>query len=140
MASMVTSMLAVTDTHSLLWYANPRTHKKLGRHALEHFQRVDRREAAVYVPALVLAEVGELAHLGRIHLGVPFTDWMDAVFSNACIVSQPLTHEIVRTAHNLFVIPERADRLIAATAASLEVPLITRDPEIAACANVALLW
>ncbi len=134
------SMIAVTDTHSLLWYANLRTHKKLGRDALLHFQRVDRREAAVYVPALVLAEVGELAHLGRIDLGLPFSDWMDGVFSNACILSQPLTHAIVRTAHNLFAIPERGDRLIAATAVALDVPLITRDPEIAACANVTLLW
>ena len=66
MASMMASTIAVTDTHSLLWYADPRAHKKLGRDALAHFQRVDRREAAVYVPALVLAEVGELAHLGRI--------------------------------------------------------------------------
>lgn len=134
------SMMAVTDTHSLLWYANLRSHKKLGREALLHFQRVDRREAAVYVPALVLAEVGELAHLGRIDLGLPFSDWMDGVFSNACILSQPLTHAIVRTAHNLFAIPERGDRLIAATAVALDVPLITRDPEIAACANVTLLW
>ncbi len=134
------SMIAVTDTHSLLWYANLRSHKKLGRDALLHFQRVDRREAAVYVPALVLAEVGELAHLGRIDLGLPFSDWMDGVFSNACILSQPLTHAIVRTAHNLFAIPERGDRLIAATAVALDVPLITRDPEIAACANVTLLW
>jgi len=94
------SMMAVTDTHRLLWYADPRAHRKLGREALAHFQRVDRREAAVYVPALVLAEVGELAHL----------------------------------------IPERGDRLIAATVVALDVPLITRDPEIAACANVALLW
>ena len=134
------SMIAVTDTHSLLWYANLRTHRKLGRDALLHFQRVDRREAAVYVPALVLAEVGELAHLGRIDLGLPFSDWMDGVFSNPCILSQPLTHEIVRTAHNLFAIPERGDRLIAATAVALDVPLITRDPEIAACVNVTLLW
>ena len=134
------SMMAVTDTHSLLWYANLRTHSKLGRDALLHFQRVDRREAVVYVPALVLAEVGELAHLGRITLGLPFSDWMDGVFSNACILSQPLTHAIVRTAHNLFAIPERGDRLIAATAVALDVPLITRDPEIAACANVTLLW
>lgn len=39
-----------------------------------------------------------------------------------------------------FTIPERGDRLIAATAVALDVPLITRDPEIAACANVTLLW
>jgi predicted nucleic acid-binding protein len=38
------------------------------------------------------------------------------------------------------VIPERGDRLIAATALELDYPLITRDPEIAAAAGLELIW
>jgi predicted nucleic acid-binding protein len=38
----------------------------------------------------------------------------------------------VARAHELFGIAERGDRLIAATAAVLDYPLITRDPEIIA--------
>ena len=50
-------VLAVTDTHSLLWHANGRI-EKLGPRARDHFARTDRRKTAVCVPTFVLAEVG----------------------------------------------------------------------------------
>ena len=133
------SVLAVTDTHSLLWYAG-KQHRKLGRAALAHFQRADASQAAVYVPAMVLAEVSELARLRRIQLPTPFGTWLDEVFANKCIIAQPLTAAILRRAHDLCALPDWRDRLVAATAAVLEVPLITRDPAIADCARVEPLW
>lgn len=132
--------IAVTDTHALLWYAEPRAHRKLGRAALAHFRRAESGEAAVYVPALVLVEVSELSHRGKVTLQMPFDRWIEGLFGNKCFIPHPLTDQIVRQAHALFAIPERGDRLIAATAVALQVPLITRDPEIAACAHVDLLW
>jgi predicted nucleic acid-binding protein len=51
-----------------------------------------------------------------------------------------LTWEIVQRAEELYGVPERGDRLIAATAAQLGFPLITRDPEIAAAAGVDVVW
>lgn len=133
------SAVAVTDTHSLLWHANG-DGRKLGRRARDHFERTDRRAAAVYVPTFVLAEVGELVHLGRVHLPRPFAAWLDELLDSEVYVSADLTADVVRRAHDLFAIPERGDRLIAATAVALDLPLMTRDPEIAACAHVARLW
>jgi len=46
---------------------------------------------------------------------------------------------VVRRAQNLFAIKGRGDRLIAASAVALDVPLMTRDGEIAACAQVKRL-
>jgi len=135
----VTRVLAVTDTHSLLWHANGRP-QKLGARARDHFERTDRREAAIYVPTFVLAEVGELVHLGRIQLPRPFGEWLDDLIGSKVYIPADLTADVVRSAQNLFAIPERGDRLIAATAVALEVPLITRDEEIAACAQVERLW
>lgn len=132
-------VVAVADTHSLLWYAT-RRFQKLGPRAQEHFERTDRREAAVYVPTFVLAEVGELVHLGRIQLPRPFEAWLDGLLGSNVYIPADLTVNVVRSAHDLFAIPERADRLIAATAVTLDVPLITRDAEIAACAQVERLW
>jgi predicted nucleic acid-binding protein len=48
--------------------------------------------------------------------------------------------EIVLRSQSLYSIPGRGDRLIAATAAHMDLPLITRDPEIAPAAGVELLW
>ena len=132
-------VLAVTDTHSLLWYATQQSHK-LGPRARLHFQRTEAREAAIYVPTFVLAEVGELVHLGRVRLSRPFGEWLDALLGSKIYIPADLTPDVVRSAQNLFAIPERGDRLIAATAVALELPLMTRDGDIAACAQVERLW
>jgi PIN domain nuclease of toxin-antitoxin system len=133
------TVLAVADTHALLWFATGQ-HNKLGRRAREHFERTDRREAAVYVPTFVLAEVGELVQRGRIRLPHPFGQWMDALIGSKVYIAADLSVDMIRCAHELFDIPERGDRLIAATAVSLALPLMTRDPQIAECAQVEQLW
>lgn len=43
-------------------------------------------------------------------------------------------------ARELFAIPERGDRLMAATALELNCPLITRDAAIASSGLVRTIW
>lgn len=62
------------------------------------------------------------------------------LFSSNHFIPVELTWEIVQRAEDLLVIPERGDRLIAATALELDYPLITRDPEIAAATGLELIW
>ena len=133
-------LLAVTDTHALIWAATGTT-RRLGRRARRMFERAERGEAAIYVPTIVLVEVAEAAHAGKISLSLPFTDWMRALLAAGPYIAQDLTVPIVERAAELVAIPERGDRLVAATAAVLDCPLITRDPEIvAAVAAVEQLW
>ena len=132
-------VLSVTDTHNLLWHASGRV-QSLGPRARDHFERTDRREAAIFVPTFVLAEVGALVHLGRVQLPRSFEEWLDDLLGSKVYIPADLTADAVRSAQNLFAIPERVDRLIAATAVALGVPLMTRDGEIAACAQVERLW
>ena len=134
----MTSALAVTDTHALLW-ASAGKLKKLGPHARRHFERTDAGEAAVYVPTVVLVEVDELHRVGKITLPLPFPVWCEKLAASGTYIVADLTADIVRRAHDLFDIPERGDRLIAATALALEVPLMTRDGAIAESAQVARL-
>ena len=132
--------LAVTDTHSLLWWGDSGKQKKLGRRARAHFRRADQEHAAIYVPTMVIAEISELVYLGRIELALPFEAWLDSLERSRSYLIADLTADVVRCANNLFAIAERGDRLIAATALSLDVPLMTRDERIRSTAGVELLW
>jgi predicted nucleic acid-binding protein len=73
-------------------------------------------------------------------LALPFEQWARAAFASGKYHEAELRAEIVYVAQRLYAIAGRGDRLIAATAATLDLPLITRDPRIAAVAGVECLW
>jgi PIN domain nuclease of toxin-antitoxin system len=131
--------VAVTDAHPLIWYGTRRW-RKLGAQARKVFEAVDAGAATIYVPTLALVEISEASHHGRISLQGGFSSWTDKIFSTRRFVPVDLTVDIVRRAEAFYGIPERGDRLIAATAAHLGFPLITRDPEIARAAGVDVVW
>jgi PIN domain nuclease of toxin-antitoxin system len=131
--------IAVTDTHALIWYAM-RRRAKLGSKARAHFDLAREGRAAVYVPTLTLVELLEAAHRGDIELEGGGEAWVRGMLGSGAFFEVPLTAEIVLRAHALDRIPDRGDRLIAATAAHMDLPLITRDPEIAQAAEVEVLW
>lgn len=131
--------IAVTDTHALIWYAQSER-RRLGSVARRIFDAADDKKAVVYVPTLALAEVGESIQKGNIRLALPFAVWAQRLLASNHFVPVDLTGDVVQRAQELYGIPERGDRLIAATAAHLGLPLITRDPEIAAAAGVDVVW
>jgi PIN domain nuclease of toxin-antitoxin system len=131
--------LAVTDTHALIW-AIDGNRKRLGKHARKQFENADDGKCAIYIPALVLVELGEACHKDRVTLSPSFEEWARLAFASGKYHEAELTAEIVYIAQRLYAIAERGDRLIAATAVALDLPLITRDPQIAAAAGVECLW
>ena len=132
-------MNAVADTHALVW-AMTGSWKKLGRRARRIFESADERRATVYVPSVVLVEVSELSRAGRVALPMPFDRWVEELSKSGSYIILDLTADVVARAHGLFDIPERGDRLIAATAAVHGLPLMTRDETIATSAGVASIW
>ena len=68
--------LAVTDTHALIWYATGRQ-RKLGRGARAVFERAERGEAVIYIPALVLVELAEAVRRGAIRADEGFSRWSE---------------------------------------------------------------
>ena len=131
--------LAVVDTHALIWYAGQRW-QKLGRDARRVFAETERGNAAIFVPTLAMVELGEAVRRGQVKLSTDVVTFGRRLFSADQFTSVDLTWDIVQRAEDLLVIPERGDRLIAATAMELGYPLITRDPEIAAAAGLELIW
>lgn len=131
--------LAVTDTHALIWASSGQL-RKLGRAARKLFEQAEARRATIYVPTLVLVELGNEIHRGRIAIEGSFDSWVEALFSSRGFAPIELTTTIVLRAERLYAIPERSDRLIAATARELDLPLITRDPEIERAAGVRTIW
>lgn len=132
-------MNAVADTHALVW-AMTGSWKKLGRRARRIFESADERRATVYVPSVVLVEVSELSRAGRVALPMPFDRWVEELSKSGSYIILDLTADVVARAHALFDIPERGDRLIAATAAVHGLPLMTRDETVATCAGVESIW
>lgn len=131
--------LAVTDTHALIWYATGAA-RKLGKGARAVFERADRGQAVIYVPTLVLVELAEAMRRGVLRADEGFTRWSQALLTSGRFVAADLTAAVVREAEGLYSIPERGDRLIAATAVHLGCPLLTKDPDITRIPGITTIW
>lgn len=131
--------VAVTDTHALIWYAIGPS-RRLGRQARMLFERADRGQATIFVPVLVLVEMAEAIRRGTVRCEAGFSRWSAQLLTSGGFVAADLTWEVVVEAERLYGIPERGDRLIAATASALGYPLITADLAIARHAGVSTIW
>jgi PIN domain nuclease of toxin-antitoxin system len=132
--------IAVADTHALIWWASSAP-RLLGRRARKFFEAVDAGHAVLCIPAIALVELSEAIHRGMVAVNVPFDAFIESLErtpSRYQVV--PLTAAIVARSHTLFAIPERGDRLIAATAAELGHPIVTRDPAITAVVGPDHVW
>jgi PIN domain nuclease of toxin-antitoxin system len=136
-------LIAVTDTHALIWAATGKS-RRLGRSARRYFASAEKAapDIAIYVPTISLVEISEAVERSRISLRLPFARWIESLFAAGPYLAADLTSDVVAAAHSLRAIPERRDRLIAATALVLGCDLITRDPAIARVmrARVTVVW
>lgn len=131
--------LAVTDTHALVWWSSGDS-KRLGRSARKLFERAEAGRAAIYVPVFSLLEVAEAMRRGFFDPSQTFTKWASALLGTGEFIAVDLTPAILYEAEALYAIPERGDRLIAATAVYLECPLISRDPALSRVAGLETIW
>jgi PIN domain nuclease of toxin-antitoxin system len=130
---------AVADTHTVLWYLYNDSRLSAGAGTL-----LDATDAAgdqVAVSSIALAEMVYLIEKGRIDAKA-----LDGVLTalnrpDAMLIEVPLDQVIVRAMRRVDrgEVPDMPDRIIAATALNLGVPLISRDRKIRFSA-VVTIW
>ena len=129
---------AVTDTHPLIFHAAGGG--RLGSRAAAFFDRCERQEAVLYVPAVVMWECSLLARLARINLRRTSRAFFDDLFSNPAYQPLDLTPEQVFLADELRFTRDPFDALIVSAAQTAGLPLLTRDAAIRESGAVKVIW
>jgi PIN domain nuclease of toxin-antitoxin system len=84
-------------------------------------------------------EIGDAAQRGLVRFEGGTIGWLKRLLASGRYLPAELDADVVALAEELRAIRERAERLIAATALHLDLPLITRDSAIAS-AGVTVIW
>jgi predicted nucleic acid-binding protein len=124
----------VTDTQALVKFMMGK--KVINDRCHQAFQSADKGESTIIIPAIVLMEMLYLFEKSRIDVGLLQTE---ELFKSQNYQFEPISFDILKTAAEIDDIPELHDRVIAATARYLDLPLITNDPEIRASRYVTVL-
>ena len=135
---MADPQAVVTDTHPLLFHAAGGD--RLGARAARLFERCERRETIIYVPAAVMWECSLLARVSRVNLRRSTRAFFDDLFSNPAFQPLDLTPDQVFDADELRFTRDPFDALIVAAAKVTDMPLITRDLMIRESGTVAVIW
>ncbi|MEW6288157.1 MAG: type II toxin-antitoxin system VapC family toxin [Chloroflexota bacterium] len=120
----------VTDTHALIWYLE--NDPRLGPNARIAFDSCDQGEAVIYIPTICLVEIVYLMEKGRIPSKMVTLLEEELRAGTTGFMLADLTLDVAKAVGAVIRgdIPDLPDRIIAATALSLKVPLITRDKKI----------
>lgn len=127
--------LYMVDTHALFWYLVGSS--RLSKQGAQIFQKAYTGEAMLILSPIVLLELYGLAR--KVNAPFDFAGEL-ALFEQPPFLIETVTVADLRLLERLNGIPELHDRLIAATALRLGVPILTCDPAIRACPEVTSIW
>jgi PIN domain nuclease of toxin-antitoxin system len=132
-------MAAVLDTHAAIWYVF--THKRLSQEALRFIRRSVESGKPVYVSAISLVEIIYLLERGRVTLEAIRRLEAGVKDPSSGLLVAPLDAEVAEAVHRVprNIAPDMPDRIIAATALHLGLPLVTLDQRIRA-AGIQTVW
>ncbi len=132
-------MAAVLDTHAAIWYLRPS--KELSPTALQAIRRAVSSGRPIYVSAISLVETIFLVERG----GLPLEALrrLEAVLEDPAsgLIVAPVDAAVADAVYKIprTAVPDMPDRIIAATAFHLGLPLITRDQRIKS-AGIKTIW
>jgi len=130
---------AVADTHALIWYLQD--DPRLSQAAGTYFDSCQTDGGHIHIPSICAVELVYLAEKGRIPPDVLQRFFHDLATAQTVLRLTGLTLSIVLALSRIprGAIPDLPDRIIAAAALDLALPLLTRDRAIQA-SGVATIW
>lgn len=130
----------VADTQSIIWYMFNST--RLSNTAFTALSNTVKNGDSIYVSTITLIEVTYLMEKNKIPPNT-LQRLIDILADpNVAIEPVPLSLEIAQIFRQIprDVVPEMPDRIIAAMALHLNLPLVTSDLKIRALSQVQTIW
>ena len=112
--------------------------RKLSRKVKAIFEEAEKGNTTLFVPAMVLAEIGYLSERNKIDTNLK--EVKDYCQKHPTVHIEPITEEIIHKSFEIDDIPELHDRIIAGTAHQKNLELITNDPMIVDSKYVSTIW
>jgi PIN domain nuclease of toxin-antitoxin system len=133
-------MAIVADTHTIIWYVfEP---ERLSQVALDALEGAIAVGDPVYISAISLIEICYLIEKRRIA-----SDLLQRILAvlnepDPSLIVVPIDLAISIAVQNIArdTVPDMPDRIIAATALHLNLPLVTRDRKIQASQSIITIW
>ncbi|MCQ3930798.1 MAG: PIN domain protein [Chloroflexi bacterium] len=132
-------IVAVADTHAIIWFLAGDS--RLSLRARQFMEQATQNGHQIAVSSITLIEIVYLVEKGRIP-AQRFTQLANALGEPDSMFSQvPVDLSVARsmTAVDVMQIPDMPDRIVAATAYWLRVPIISRDGRIR-LSNLQTIW
>lgn len=129
----------VVDTHTLIWYLTDPHQLSVGAEAV--LDEAESSGGGIFVSAITLVEVRYLIDKGKMVEEVFNAIQMALQDKNTSIRLASLNLSIANTIQQVAreQIPDMPDRIIAATALRLNLPLVTCDEKILA-SDITTIW
>ena len=130
---------AVADTHAVIWYLFQDS--RLSLKARSYIEQVTLAGDQIAFSSITLAEIVYLTERNRIPVET-FVQLLEIVDTGRSVwVEVPFDREVAFAIQQVdrAQVPELPDRIVAATAFHLGVPVITRDHKIQA-SNISTIW
>lgn len=132
-------MAAVLDTHAAVWYLLKS--RRLSPGALHAIEVALESGEPLFLSLISLVEVVYLVEKGRLPMGA--LERLMAAFENPLVGLRvaPLDADVTKFVQQIprDTVPDMPDRIIAATALRLRLPLVTRDQRMKA-AGIDIIW
>jgi len=125
----------VADTMALVLRLERR---RLPQEVKAVFEEAENDNAGIFIPAMVLAEIGYLSERRRIETSL--TEVKSYCLDYKLIKVEPITELIIEKSFQIDDIPELHDRIIAGTAYSMKLQLLTNDPIISESKYISVVW